>query len=225
MKSFIISCEHSSNHIPYEFRDCFADAASDLVSHKGLDMGAGDLACFLAEKLKTPSVIAENSRLLIDLNRSVNNPALFSKYTAKLDQETKDNIYKKYYLPYRIHLENLIKKELKKNTELFHISVHSFTPVMNQKERKMDVGLLYDPSRLNESNFCKKWKENLQALNPDFKIYMNQPYRGTSDGITVYFRKKYKVYSGIELEVNQKLLNKKSAFSDSIKNILYRSIH
>ncbi len=45
------------------------------------------------------------------------------------------------------------------------------------------------------------------ALQPQYKIRMNYPYLGTSNGMTAYFRKQYPKdrYICFELEINQRL--------------------
>jgi predicted N-formylglutamate amidohydrolase len=101
----------------------------------------------------------------------------------------------------------LISKEIAHGEKVLHISVHTFTPVLNGKIRETDVGLLFDPSKALEKDFVRIWKFNLGRFSPALKVRFNYPYLGRADGFTTYLRKKYpRNYMGIELEVNQALL-------------------
>jgi hypothetical protein len=77
---------------------------------------------------------------------------------------------------------------------------------MNGVERRADVGLLYDPRRRPELEFCKTWQREIESALPSFVVRRNYPYRGYADGLTTTLRARYSesTYVGIELEVNQK---------------------
>ena len=77
---------------------------------------------------------------------------------------------------------------------------------MNGTTRDVDMGLLFDPSRNLESDWCTELEKQLSVkLNP-LKIKFNEPYLGTDDGFTTYLRTKFsdQKYAGIEIEINQK---------------------
>ena len=71
-----------------------------------------------------------------------------------------------------------------------------------------DVGVLYDPARPMELACAR---EIVRVLRRDttLRILCNYPYRGTSDGHTSSLRKRFldEEYSGIELEVNQAIID------------------
>jgi predicted N-formylglutamate amidohydrolase len=89
---------------------------------------------------------------------------------------------------------------------VLHLSVHSFTPVWDDVERDIDIGLLYDPSRARECAFVQDYIDALQSRAPKLRVRRNKPYRGTADGLTTAFRKQFRPtrYLGIELEVSQR---------------------
>lgn len=226
----IITCEHASNNILEKFKYLFStiEAKKNLNEHYGLDIGAKKITEIFAKEFSCPVIIAEYSRLLIELNRSLDNPNLFSKYSKSLEQTLKQDLIKNIYYPYRNKTEQLIRKLINKNNIVIHLSIHSFTPVLNNKNRTTDIGLLYDPKRSLESKFCKELKTKYQKEHLNFKIKLNYPYRGYSDGFTSYLRTKFheKDYIGIELEFNQKhFINKFNAqlvysLIDEIKNCI-----
>jgi len=211
----ILTCEHASNKIPSEFSSLFT--RSVLNSHRGLDIGSNFIYQFLRKKLSCYSQAAEYSRLLIELNRSLDHKDLFSEFSANLDAKQKKHLIEKIYLPYQKKLIQQI------TAPTLHLGIHSFTPVLNGKKRLTDIGLLYDPKRKKERAFCLAWKKWL-AQNSNYRVKLNYPYKGSSDGLTTILRKKFpKNYLGIELEINQKLLmNKESA--GKIAMLIYESL-
>ncbi|MGY5849441.1 N-formylglutamate amidohydrolase [Salegentibacter sp. F14] len=202
----VLTCEHASNLIPKEYRYLFLKADVILNSHRGYDPGAFDLFEHL-QALGDFSLAQHISRLLVEVNRSLGHPDLFSEFTKDLSQGEKNKIISQWYTPYRIELENEIKNLLGLNQQVIHLSTHSFTPVFKGQTRNLDIGLLYDPGRDHEKRFCKVLKLNLNSIEPSWKIRFNYPYRGKADGLTTYLRRKFKRdYFGIELEVNQKFV-------------------
>ena len=85
---------------------------------------------------------------MVELNRSLHHPNLFSKWTKDLSPPEKERVLAEYYFPYRSKVEEYIHRALKDQDALIHLSVHSFTPVMDGIVRNADIGLLYDPRRI-----------------------------------------------------------------------------
>ncbi|MDH5382574.1 MAG: N-formylglutamate amidohydrolase [Cyclobacteriaceae bacterium] len=207
MRSYpiIVTCEHAGNHIPDDYKHLFAEEENVLGTHKGWDIGALSIAQAISKELDAELYYTEISRLLVECNRSINTPDLFSKFTESLDFEEKKKIMDLYYYPYRNKVEEAIAKAVK-NTTVVHLSIHSFTPIWNGNERKVDIGLLFDDDRDDEFKFCENWKTSLENTFGNMSIKYNEPYHGKEDGFTTHLRQKYSEnqYLGIELEVNQK---------------------
>ncbi|MDQ3393000.1 MAG: N-formylglutamate amidohydrolase [Bacteroidota bacterium] len=222
MSQLIISCEHGGNIIPKKYHDLFKGADEVLNSHRGWDPGALKLAKSLHDNLKAPLFYSTTSRLLIELNRSLHHPSLFSSYTTLLKSKIKEEIVHGHYLPYRNEVEEQIKNMSRNGRFVIHLSIHSFTPVLNETVRNCEIGLLYDPGRKTEKVFCTSWKKNLSKVTPNWRVRMNYPYKGTADGFTTYLRKKFKDgYAGIELEVNQALFLKDQ---EQVENKILKSL-
>ncbi|MCI3953448.1 MAG: N-formylglutamate amidohydrolase [Burkholderiales bacterium] len=201
----LITCEHGGNRIPARYRKLFENEPDALETHEGFDDGALALARDFVRELDAFSVTATTSRLLIDLNRSLGHPGIFSRFTGDLTQEERDRIVEKHYLPYRQAVEDAIAEEVRRGRTVLHVSAHSFTPELDGEVRNADVGLLYDPARKSEAEFCRAWKAWLAELAPELKVRFNYPYAGKADGFTSWLRKCYTgaEYAGIEVEVNQ----------------------
>jgi predicted N-formylglutamate amidohydrolase len=204
----IVTCEHGGNHVPPEYAPLFEAHATLLNTHRGCDAGALYMARHLSRTLQAPLYASETTRLLVDLNRSLDQPTLFSEVTRKLPGAMREKILARYYRPYREEVEKAVTNAIAQGRRVLHISSHSFTPVLEGKARETEIGLLYDPARKSERALCDAWLEELQRVLPDMRVRRNYPYRGTSDGFTAFLRTRHAEdsYAGLELEVNQKLV-------------------
>jgi len=201
---FLVTCEHGGNRIPARYRRYFAGREALLRTHRGYDPGALAMARELAQQLNAPLYYATVSRLLIDLNRSIGHPRLYSG--AVRDAGARREILERYYLPYRSEVEAAIAQAVAQGARVVHFSSHSFTPVLDGEVRNADVGLLYDPGRAAERELCVRWRAALQRAVPEIRVRRNYPYAGKSDGFTSYLRRRFGPgdYVGIELEINQR---------------------
>ena len=199
----IITCEHSGNLVPQKYTHLFKAADEILTSHRGWDPGAIEIATYLAEKLSTPLFKCDTTRLLIEPNRSLDNSSLFSEYSQILNSSEREEVLQQFYLPHRSGVEQFIRTSKKR---ILHLSIHTFTPVWNGIVREVDIGLLFDPERKNETLFSKGYQKEICERLPRYRIMFNEPYLGIDDGFTTYLRTKFDddAYLGIEIEVNQK---------------------
>ncbi len=107
---------------------------------------------------------------------------------------------------------------------MLHISVHSFTPELNGEVRTADVGLLFDPARPAEEEFCSNFRRLLLQQNDDLNVKFNYPYLGVDDGFTTYLRQKFpQLYLGIELEINQKFVQN-NVLERPLKNVIFEAL-
>jgi len=219
----ILTCEHAFNTIPQEYQALFINAQEILESHRGYDPGAFDLFNELKD-LADFSSYHETGRLLVEVNRSKGHSNLFSEFTKNLSETSKIKLLNEYYFPYRNSVEKQISSLIGKGETVLHFSVHTFTPNLNEEIRNTDIGLLYDPARSAEKEFCINFKRNLKDQNPELKIRFNYPYLGKADGFTNYLRKRFpENYMGIELEINQKFVSK-NQMDRQIKNAVYKAL-
>ena len=202
----LISCEHGGNRIPARYRELFAGLDDVLQTHRGFDPGALVLAREMAKTLGAPLYFSTVSRMLIDLNRSVGHPFLYSEATRGAPREVRDAIRERVYLPHRNRIRAEIDEAIARGDRVIHIASHSFTPVFDGEIRNADIGLLYDPARPGEVDLCQRWQAQLKALAPEMKVRRNDPYAGASDGLATHLRHSFpdEVYIGVELEMNQK---------------------
>ncbi len=207
----IVTCEHAGNRIPARYAHLFKGCDALLASHRGYDAGAQRLAGLLAKRFGVEPIIYRFSRLLIDTNRSEHHPALFSDATRTLAAADRELLRANYYRPHRAAVVAAITEALSRHRCVLHLAAHSFTPVLDGVLRNADVGLLYDPKRTSEREFCHRLAERLRAAMPGLVVRRNYPYRGAADGLTTSLRARFARgrYLGVEVELNQALLTNK----------------
>lgn len=205
MDTFLVTCEHGGNRIPAAYQPYFADLQELLATHRGYDRGALVLARDLAKAFGAPLVSSTISRLLVDLNRSVGHPRLFSNALPRTPPSLRTKIVSRYHTPWRDRVEGLVWEAVAAGHRVVHLSAHSFTPVLNGRVRDTDMGLLHDPSRHLEADLCARWREILLASAPHLRVRRNHPYQGRCDGLTTHLRGRFDpgAYLGIEVEINQ----------------------
>lgn len=220
----VFTCEHGGNDIPEKYFKIFKNAFNDLNSHKGLDYGSLDIFNYCKD-LSNFSISNSISRLLIEFNRSIHHPKLFSEYSDSMSDYEKQLIINEFYKPYRNKVSKKVAEYIENGEEVVHLSFHSFTPSLNGEIRNADIGILYDPARISETNYAHLLKKFLFQENAELKIRYNYPYLGKADGFTTALRKEFpKSYSGIELEINQKYsLN--NSFTEQLKNIIFNALN
>lgn len=201
----ILSCAHAVNTVPPAYLSLFKQQAPVLQTHRAIDLGAAAITSHLSRALACDVTHATVTRLLIDCNRSLRGRC-FSEFTLNLPTKEKQQLIDHYYKPFRQRISDQIITSLNRGERVLHLSIHSFTPVFNNIIRNADIGLLYDPTRISERTIAYAWREQLKS---HYRVRMNYPYRGISDGHTTCLRKEYgdDLYSGLELECNQVLMS------------------
>lgn len=203
--STLISCEHAANAVPARWQSLFAGSEELLAGHRGWDPGALDVARSLSATLGAPLLAGAVTRLLIDLNRSAGHPRRFSEWTRPLPRAEREQLERAWWLP---HWQAFAEHVESAPGRLIHIACHSFTPVFDGVARRFDIGLLYDPARSGERLLARALSRRLQARFPSLVIRMNQPYRGTANGIGQQHRRRFgedRLWS-LELEFNQAMV-------------------
>lgn len=211
--ALIVTCEHASNRLPARYRGLGLKREA-LTSHIAWDPGARRVARNLASHFDCPYHEGRHSRLLIDLNRSPHHPKLVPRVAFGvqvpgnriLSREEVCTRIDRYYRPYREAVVRDIESMLARVGTCSHLSVHSFTPNLNRRERSAEVGILYDPAVAAESELAGRIVFALRSRG--LHVRRNYPYRGISDGMTTFCRRLFsgRAYAGLDLELNQRLL-------------------
>ena len=162
----------------------------------------------LADALHAPLVTSTVSRLLIDLNRSIGHPQLFSVVTRVVPATLREGIVARHYLPYRGQVEQLVRRvgvARPARDSRFVPQLHAGTLRQGAPRRRRPA---LSPRPARGSALCARWKASLADMAPELRVRRNYPYAGKGDGLTSYLRRCFPpaAYVGIELEVNQKIV-------------------
>lgn len=207
----VLTCEHAGNRIPAQYVHLFRGAADVLATHRGWDPGALTLAKLLSRELGRPLHAITWSRLFVEANRAPTNHRIWSRFTKSLPKAERDSILDRWWRPHREAVEKAVASEIARGRRVVHVAVHSFTPELDGEVRNAEVGFLYDSRHKREAKFCREWASALNALDPSLRLRHNYPYSGAADGLSTWLRKRHpeSLYLGIELEINQGLVDAK----------------
>ncbi len=205
--ALVLSAEHASPRVPAHLRAAFAAAGLRAEGHRAFDPGSRAIALGLSRAFDAPLSLGQVTRLVVDLNRSIGHPRLFSAATRGLGAEAREELIESYWRPFRAEVEARVEAATACGPAL-HLSLHSFTPELDGEVREVDLGLLYDPARPLERALAQAWRRSLAAAAPGLRVRFNRPYRGAADGHTTALRRVFPAerYAGLELEVNQALM-------------------
>jgi predicted N-formylglutamate amidohydrolase len=170
-------------------------------------------------------VAATVTRLLVDTNRSPHNPRVFSEVVRSLPPGDRARILDRFHTPHRNEVAARVASAVAEGDRVLHLSVHSFTPVWEGRERGIDLALLYDPARPAERALAVSWARTL-ATESGRVVRRNAPYRGKADGLTTTLRGRHGPddYLGIEIEVSQGHLQADGMFPAWVETALVRSL-
>jgi len=208
-RAIVLSCEHAGHAVPTAYRHLFAGDRSVLTTHRGHDIGIAPLAHQVARALGVPLLACRTSRLLIEPNRSLHHRSLFSEFSRDLPAEDKTWLIERIWKPHRAAVTESVAEGIRRGGHVLHLSLHSFTPVLDGQVRTADIGLLYDPKRPLERHFALAMQSVLRETT-GLHVRRNYPYRGDADGLTTSLRRVFEPheYAGLEIELNQALLTR-----------------
>jgi predicted N-formylglutamate amidohydrolase len=204
----VLTCEHASYAVPEVYHLLGLDEA-EIRRHIGWDIGARDVVESLAQALDAPAVCSAYSRLLIDCNRDLNDHDLIVPESdgtkvpgnMRLSETERQSRIETFYEPYHAAIDRLLicSKETRKPTVL---SIHSFTPILDGKERLFDLGILFD----RYDDLAQEIGQRLQQQG--YRVRYNEPYSGY-DGLIFSARSHGERHELVylELEINNSLIN------------------
>jgi predicted N-formylglutamate amidohydrolase len=221
----VLSCEHAGVRVPSRYKKLFKSRQWLLKTHRGSDPGAYDIAKALSRSLGLRLFANTYTRLLVDVNRTLDQETLFSTVTEGLSEAEKKKVLSQFYWPYRLGLSRYIRKVLK-TSDVLHVSIHSFTPKMKGVSRSCEIGILFKKSDRRAALYAHALQKRIWEENPKLKVRLNYPYDAEAGGISSAISedlglKLSKSYSAIYIEVNQKVAKQRSK---EIARILARAI-
>lgn len=182
---WLVTCDHATNRVPdwVNGGDLGLDSA-DMQRHIAFDIGAAGLSCKLAEKLNSPAILSNFSRLVIDPNRGEDDPTLLmrlydgtiipaNRYADDAERERRLN---ELYRPYHSAYSGLASRR----NDVVVCAVHSFTPQLKSRpSRPWEVGVLYASDDRLAMPFMAACREMGWCVGD------NEPYKGHLPGDSV----------------------------------------
>lgn len=205
----LVVSDHAGNAVPASLQGLGLDQGV-LNEHIAVDIGSRATAILLAEKLRASLVMGNYSRLVVDLNRDLDDPTAFipesdgviipgnRHVSAGEKRQRSDSIYR----PYHDAIGNLIDDFLKRGTVPVMISVHSFTPVLDNQRRPWHAGVLWD----KDPRIALPLLDTLRQ-DPELIIGDNEPYSGHHHAdYTVDHHAEGRGLANVSIELRQDLL-------------------
>ncbi len=177
---WLIICEHASAHIPQEFERLGLPEA-ERRAHIAWDPGAAELTRVLSERLNAVAVLANYSRLLIDLNRPVESSASIPEVSevttipgnVDLDEAGRSLRIERIFNPFHDTINNILEDRLAAGRKTRIVTVHSFTPVFKGTRRPWHLGILSDASH----PLAEIFRERISARDEQLVAALDEPYQ------------------------------------------------
>ncbi len=177
----VIVCDHASNAVPRSLDD-LGLKDDTLTRHIAFDIGAAGVAARLSESLDMPAVLAGYSRLVIDLNRPVDDFTCIREISdgvvipgnRRLSDQARRLRESALHDAYHAELTRTIAAKRRHVDAPAIISVHSCTDQMRGRKRPWHIGVLFNKDDRLSASVIRL----LRAQNPDLTIGENQPYSG-----------------------------------------------
>ena len=177
----LLTGDHVSNAVPVAMNN-LGLAAAVMRQHVAYDIGSDKLIRHLSQHLDAPAVLAGYSRLVVDLNRSLEDPTAFPEVSdgiaipgnQHLSRQDRAQRVHAIYTPYRVAIDGMLHQFRARDITPALISIHSFTPEMAGVWRPWQIGLLWDKDPRIPVPLLKQLRARPEALN----VGDNQPYSG-----------------------------------------------
>jgi predicted N-formylglutamate amidohydrolase len=149
--SLVLACDHASHRVPRSLDNLGLDDAL-LRSHIGWDIGAAQVARHMSAQLNAVLILANYSRLVIDINRPLGHSQSIAQHSENteipgnfaLDKREAQRRAEACFWPYHETLGGLVTSAEQHNSARLLVSVHSFTPVFDGVQRPWQIGILWD---------------------------------------------------------------------------------
>jgi predicted N-formylglutamate amidohydrolase len=197
--------DHASNRVP---EDIDLGIHPELLDkHIAVDIGIDRLAPLIAEKLGCPALIANVSRLVVDLHREADHPHAIPHESdghhipanAALGEEERSARIHRFWKPYHARAGELI--DAYKPKKLF--TLHSFTPSLESQpsDRPWHVGILYNQDD-RAARIAIPMLEGLGLIVGD-----NEPYSGLVLNATMDLHAEARGLPYLAIEVRNDLID------------------
>jgi predicted N-formylglutamate amidohydrolase len=208
----LIIADHAGNAVPQVMQG-LGLGSEELERHIAWDPGAAAVAAGLAERWQATAVLAQYSRLIVDPNRPLGDPAAMPVVSdgtmvpanQNLTVEERQRRAELFYFPYHTTIDNEVARLRqvgdKKPTGPLVLSIHSFTPDYGDEDRPWHVGVMSAADRRLAEALLEAFEQFDGLVVGD-----NQPYSGVDLGYTLRLHGGAQGLANAQVEIRQDLL-------------------
>lgn len=205
----LLLCDHATRFLPRALAGLGLSEA-ELSRHIAWDIGIADVTRAVAERLDAPAVLSHFSRLIIDPNRSLDDPTLVPQLSdgviipgnRKLSEAALQARIDAFHRPYHAAVTELLDELVARGPVPALVSMHSFTPVMRGFERPWHIGILWN----RDPRLPVPLIERLRAQG--LTVGDNEPYSGRDrHGYTLHVHAEPRGMASVLIEVRQDLID------------------
>lgn len=209
-RPIVLACDHASNRVPRAL-DALGLANEHLQQHIAWDIGAGAVTRLLSRRLKANAVLGNYSRLVIDLNRDLDDPTAFPAISdgilvpgnLGISVEQRAERARVLFKPYHEALRRVTHDCSGTNQSPVFVSIHSFTPKLYGVRRPWHIGVLWD----KDPRLAIPFMETLRRAG-DVVVGDNEPYSGRHPAdYTIDHHAEPLGLAHIGIEIRQDLIN------------------
>jgi predicted N-formylglutamate amidohydrolase len=216
----ILLCDHASNALPPEYHGLGIPPA-ELERHIAYDIGARGLTLGLADRLGASAVLSRFSRLLIDLNRGLDDPTLIMQISdgavvpgnRDLSAAERERRIARFHKPYHAAIGGLLAAVRARGGIPFLVSIHSFTAVWRGWPRPWHAGILWD----RDARVARAMIEGFRAQG--LVVGDNEPYHGALEGDTLHTHGTLTGFPHALIEVRQDLIADKTGVDEWVERV------
>jgi len=219
---FFFVCDHASARIPRSL-DNLGLEPDLLQRHVAWDIGAAEVARRLGNRFKAPLLVSGYSRLVIDVNRRLEDAASIAVQSdghlipgnRDLSVEQVTLRAETFFWPYHWAIARQIDRVRERGQVPAIISLHSFTPEFGHVARPWPIGVLWN----NDGRIARPLMQQLRA-SKQICVGDNQPYSAHSPyGYTMNAHAETAGLPHVLIEVRQDIIAT-AAGADQWSNIL-----
>jgi predicted N-formylglutamate amidohydrolase len=209
-RPIVLTCDHAGNRVP-NVLEGLGIPASAFEQHIAWDIGAGAVTRLLSERLHANAVLGNYSRLVVDLNRDLDDATAFPAISdgvlvpgnLRLDPEQRAQRARALFKPYHEAIRRTTQALTSPPTVPVLIAIHSFTPKLHGVRRPWHIGVLWD----RDPRLALPLLAALRA-HRDVVVGDNEPYSGRHPAdFTVDHHAEPLGLAHVGIEIRQDLIN------------------
>ena len=204
-----VVCDHASREFPAAMNR-LGLAPWVMDQHVVCDFGAARMTRSLAERFDAPALLAGYSRVVVDLNRCLDDPTCFIQVSdgiaipgnLEISNDDRELRTRSFYRPYHDAIASRLAEFEANGIVPVLVAVHSCTPVFDKFVRPWHIGVLWD----KDPRIAIPLLERLNRID-NICVGANEPYSGRHPhDFTVDFHAESAGLPNINLEFRQDLI-------------------